>query len=160
MNLYELTKQFDAVIEKYQHCEPAELADLESELEAVEQTREQKLSNCCAYLKNIKAECIAIDTEIDRLKAKKEILVRRDENFKNYFTRCLGDGEKFSNGVHSIGWRKSTAVEVFEESAIPKKYVYEKVVTSISKILIGTDLKDGIEVPGAKIVTRTNLQVS
>lgn len=69
------------------------------------------------------------------------------------------DKPKVSAGTYTVGTRKSTAVNIIDESAIPARYASEVVAVKIDKTAIKDAIKNGEEVPGAKLVERKSLTI-
>lgn len=81
------------------------------------------------------------------------------ERLRNTLAQVLEVGKKYDLGLHSIGWRKSEAIEIENEDALPKEFIKEKVTYSPDKTLIKQAIKAGKEVAGARLVERNNLQI-
>ena len=64
---------------------------------------------------------------------------------------------KVEVGLHKISLRSSTVVNITDEAHIPSYYI--KVETKIDKEAIKRDLKNGIAVEGAELVTNQSIQI-
>lgn len=158
--LYQINESMRVWLDLYNSEIPdRERVEVEMKLHEIEVARDVKISNCCGYLKNMLSDEDAIETEIKRLKEKKETISNRIEKFKEYIGLSMNDGEKWSNGVHSIGWRASSRIEIEAESEIPAMFVDEKIVQTISNTRIKGAIEAGINVPGARLVKSNNIQV-
>lgn len=62
-------------------------------------------------------------------------------------------------GIRKLSFRKSTQVDVINEAELSNDYKLIDVVTKIDKVAIKHDLEAGIEVKGAELVTKNNLQI-
>lgn len=67
--------------------------------------------------------------------------------------------EKMQTEINELSYRKSEAVILTDEEAIPSEYKKEKLTISVDKTEIKKAIKAGTEVPGAIIETRQNLQI-
>lgn len=163
MKLYEISEEFESKLAKLHALEEAnapdaELEALAGELISLEEQRDEKAANCCAYVKNMEEELEAIERAITKLTAKKKAMASRIDNFLGYMSKYL-NGVKWTNGVHKIGWRESRAVKILDESLIPVQYKTEKVTYSPDKKAIMVSLEQGVAIPGCEIERRNNIQV-
>lgn len=120
------------------------------------------LSNLCAVVKTLEGYAHTVDEEIDSLAAKKFAYQARVEKVKASLGRFLGYGGKWTNGAHSLAWRKSEQVQPTANNAdgcIPGEYTRIKEVVEADKKAMKEDLKAGKEVSGWQIVTKQSLQV-
>ena len=101
----------------------------------------------------------AVDAEIKRLQAIKKTASNCSKRLKeslSYGMQTMGY-DKVDVGLHKISYRRSTAVNILDEAHIPNQYI--KVETKIDKESIKRDLKEGILIPGAELVTNQNIQI-
>ena len=165
MTLYEINSQinnlmdiiFDSVDEETGEVDP----ELMEQLSTLNLERDQKLDNIGAYIKNLDAEAKAIKDEIDALKKRLDSKKNKIESLKEYVANDLqyhGDTKKESARV-VFSFRKSKAVEITDESLIPKDYIVTKTETRVDKIAIKHAIDECCEVPGAVLVDRVSLQI-
>lgn len=64
-----------------------------------------------------------------------------------------------NDGTFTASFRKSTATEIDDESQIPQAYIKQIITERIDKTAIKQAIQNGEEVPGAKLITRQNLQI-
>ena len=102
-----------------------------------------------------------IDKEIDRLRDLKIKAAKRQELFKKILSDAMQEYgiEKIETATLKLSFRKSEAVNITDERLIPDDFLITKTVVDISKTKIKDALKVGIDVPGAELVTRQNLQI-
>jgi hypothetical protein len=119
----------------------------------------EKLSNIWRLLKNFDAEADVLKAERQRLQERASAIKSKRERLRAYVEKCLHQGSpwKSETGLEAFSWRKSEAVEIFEENMIPDAYIEYK--PSILKAEVKEKLKLGKEVPGARLIERNNLQV-
>lgn len=165
MTLYEINSQinnlmdiiFDSVDEETGEVDP----ELMAQLSTLNLERDQKLDNIGAYIKNLDAEAKAIKDEMDALKKRLDQKKRKIESLKEYVANDLqyhGDTKKESARV-VFSFRKSKAVEITDESLIPKDYIVTKTETRVDKVEIKHAIDEGKEIPGATLVERQSLQI-
>lgn len=159
MRLYEIT---EAMIELQNIADNDELDDevLRDTFEGLDGAFEDKADQWARFIKGEEAEIDAIDNEIDRLKAKKE---RKQKTVDKMRTNLGGymraaNKTKFKTALFSFGFRKSQAVEITNESELPKWALIEQ-APKISKTEIKEHLKNGETVPGAKLVENESLSI-
>lgn len=153
MKLYEI----DNAIMNCIDGETGEIIDAEK-LGALQMERERKIENVALWVKNLKAD-------LDALKAEKEAFAERERNCKakveslsKWLTMAL-DGAKFETPKVKISFRNSEAVEITDESAIPKEYIRRKVEFVPDKTAIKEALKSNFQIDGAVIVQNKNIQI-
>ena len=94
------------------------------------------------------------ENEISRLKERRDTLEARYDRLKSWLANALPQGQKWSDGIHSLGWRKSVSVEV-EQEKLPIEY--SKIEYRADKSLIRKELEAGAEIPGARLLEKMNL---
>lgn len=163
MNLYELTRQY-ALLRHYSTDTNSEYepGELEAELDKLQDSIEVKLANICGWVKSEQSEIDAIEAEIKILKKKRDWKQNDIDRLKKYTGHILGDGERWSNGIHSLSWRKSSRVEPTEDNPEAKtveQYARVKTIIEPDKVLMKEDLVCGAKIPGWHLVEEMNLQV-
>lgn len=161
MNLFDLNKEFrDAIrrVEFFAMENDGEINEnLEAEFKCLELAREEKVLNLAGYIKELEAECEAIKKQEKKLGERRESLENRVEYLTKYLLKNISEREKLSSPWAQISWKKSKYVEITDEKLIDKKYIVME--PKISKSSIGDDLKAGIEVAGAILQEKMNLQI-
>ena len=94
------------------------------------------------------------ENEISRLKERRDILEARYDRLKAWLANSLPQGQKWSDGIHSLFWRKSVSVDV-EPEKLPIEY--SKIEYRADKTLIRKELEAGAEIPGARLLEKMNL---
>jgi hypothetical protein len=153
MNLYEIDKAILACIDP----ETGELLD-EAALEDLQMERTQKIKNVALWLKNLNASAAAYKAERDAFDERMKQAQKKAESLKRYLADALG-GEKFVTDECAVSFRRSAAVTVFDEAALPAEYVAEKISKTPDKAAIKAAIKSGIEVPGAALVDNLSVNV-
>jgi hypothetical protein len=158
MKLYEIHEALERLFCIWEQTETdEERAVLEGEIEALELALGDKVDSCVSYYKGQLAEAEAIKAEAKKLQERARKYESRAEWLKRYIGQVIPHGEKWQNERHQLGWRKSSSVEIVDESLIPIEL--SRVVTSPDKAAIKDQLSRGVEVPGARIKESLNLQI-
>lgn len=160
--LYELARQY--------HDDAAKLEDLDLDPQTVADTLEGmggelevKAVNVIYFCQNLAATAAAIKEAETKMAARRKALENRAEALKKY----VFDNMKFA-GISKIecphfklSIRDNPAsVDVFDQAQLPADYLREVPATyTPDKTLIGKALKDGFDVPGAKLVHGQRLDI-
>ena len=160
MKLYELTEEFRQALEKYDP-EQDELGILEQVIDGLAVDIERKAEGIVKLLSNWESDADAIDAEINRLQELKRSKQSRAEWLRGYLSRNLEHAgiDKLDLGTHKVSFRKSTRVEVLDESKIPDKYKRVKTVVDVDKIAIKESWKQGVGVDGTEVREYKNIQI-
>jgi hypothetical protein len=158
--LYEISADFNAILEQIESADGEVDQTLESELYKLELERDQKLENCCAVVKNYRAEADIYAAEIKRLRAQQTRCEKVAERVEAYIEAHIMPGEKWGSGPHKISWRKSESVELADDvdiSEVPD--AYKQTVTTLMKAEAKRDLKMGADLWFVKVTEKQNIQV-
>lgn len=156
MTLFDINKailEFDYEIDE----ETGEILNAE-ELDALELARDEKIEGVGLWIKNLQAEAEAVKKEKDAMADRQRRLEKKAESLKNYLAWAL-HGEKFSTPRIAMSWRKSESVLIPDEALLDDRFVNIQMIKKPDKKLIKDTLKAGLEVPGAELVTKQNLQI-
>ncbi len=159
MTLYELAEEYTKALENIRIDEDTgEVIGFEA-VEELEDSFEHKAVNCALYLKSLKAEADAIAAEKKALAEREAAAKKKAERLKLYITVCMDSASKdaIQDPRVRLSFRHSQKVDVFDEGKIPQEFIRTK--TEPIKTLIASAIKQGIPVPGAKIVGSRSLQV-
>lgn len=167
MRLYEflqeeqhLNELFLAAIDE----ETGEIKDAEI-LEQMETELKNALVNKSAgiikVIRQQEADIDMVDAEIERLKVVKERMKKGVEGFKSYIKHNMLQMElkKIETPLGNLSLRQTTATDVYDESALPKEFLKEKITYTPSKTDIKKALQAGEEVSGARLIINTSLTV-
>lgn len=101
----------------------------------------------------------AADAEIMRLTAIKKSAQGAKKRLKDTLANAMEvfGYDKYDIGLHKLSFRTSQAVNITDEVRIPNNYI--KVETKIDKESLKRDLKAGLVIEGAELVTNRNLQL-
>jgi hypothetical protein len=102
-----------------------------------------------------------IEEEIKRLNQIKKARQNASERLKNVLSITMNSFNvpEIDTPTMKINFRKSSSVQIIDESVIPKKFITQKVTKSISKADIKNAIKSGEIVEGAEIIENQNIQI-
>ena len=100
-----------------------------------------------------------IDAEIDRLKEMKKRTENEIDRIKNFLSMAVDTFGNFETGLHKISNRISKSVEVTDYNQLPKEFIKEKIEISADKTAIKKAIESGVNISGALLVTKSNLQI-
>lgn len=165
MKLYEIANDYLALMQAIENDEIPEecIADT---LEAVKGEIEIKADNIACMLKNLDADIVAIKAEETRLAERRKTKERTHERIKQYLSDTLVslNIDKVETARNNISFRKSEAVELNEEAFIEWASANRDDLLTYSapkanKTEIKKALKSGVEIIGAELVTKQNIQI-
>lgn len=139
-------------------AEEAHLLAIKARLLSSTEERDKLIASACAHIKNIGAAAIILRGEEARLKERRMRAEDSDERISIQLSKLLPQ-EKWSNGVHSIGWRKSVAVNIIDQAIIPEEFMKTEVVKTPMKAAIKNVIESGAQVPGCELESRNNIQI-
>lgn len=161
MKLYEIPAEYRKVLEGVQvDEETGEILGTDALVEFAGDLNET-IKNTGLYLFELDSEAQQIDAQIKRLKARKDGMTRRAETLKNLMLDAMTSSglKKVSDPLVTVYLRKSTATIVDNMELIPKDLLRVKVETSPDLVAISKTIKSGIEVPGAHLEERQNVNI-
>lgn len=157
MKLFEINAALEELLNQ-QDPETGELTCDLDQLDALMMERDEKLEGLALYIKNADAEAKAIREEEKALAERRRSLENKAERAKGFLAEQLA-GEKFSTPKVAVSYRKSEQVEVsmafFTEESNERFLRYKD--PEADKTAIKNALKNGETVPGAEIVSKTNM---
>lgn len=159
ITIYQILDSLESAFELMESAQTdAEFEAASKAFEDLKISLDERLENFCGYIKNTRITIEAVKSEAKRLNDLAHSLERRADNALRYLSGIIPAGQKWQRGSHSIGWRKSEAVIVNEE-ILPDDYKRTKIVIEPDKIKIKEAIKEGIDVIGALLELRNNIQV-
>lgn len=126
-------------------------------LENLQMDRHDKLRNIAFVALNAAADVKAYDEQEKKFAARKKAAKATVEWAKETLAREL-DGKKMKEAEFSISYRKSEAVEVADEVAVPDEFRIPQ-PDKIDRAALKAALKNGAVIAGAQIVERQNIQI-
>lgn len=163
MKLYEITNELTQAIELYNNVEADEqLAEVEKTLTDLSLSFQDKAVGVALYILNTEADSVAIQTELDRLKALQGKADKKADWLREYLKRNMeltGNVEIDGTKVRLKIKKNPPSVIVESESLVPETYKRTKTIIEIDKSAIKEAHKQGIGVAGTKVSQGTRLEI-
>ena len=159
MKLFDIDQQLERLFpdgDNMVDVETGEVFDKKA-LDDLKMERVEKVTNIGKYILNLRAEAKAIKEEEQALAARRKAKENRADWLQQYMDSSL-KGQKFECVYFNATYRKSVAVEVKDQKAIPKTYLIPQ-EPKVDKMGIKKALKAGENVPGCVLVERNNLSI-
>ena len=165
MKLYEINEEIIKAFDEAIDPETGELIDEEAyeRLSNLQEEFDDKVENLALYVKDLKAQAVALKTEKDNLAKRQKAAERRAQSIENFLTMIL-DGKKRTYTRAAISYRKSEAVVIENEEEFlnfykGREFIKEKIEKTIDKTTIKGLLKQGEILLGAHLEERQNIQI-
>ena len=126
-------------------------------LEALQMDKHEKLRNIAFVALNAAADAKAYEEQEKKFAARKKAAKATVAWAKETLARELA-GQKMKEAEFSISYRKSEAVEVADEAAVPDEFRIPQ-PDKIDRAALKAALKNGAVIAGAQIVERQNIQI-
>lgn len=152
-SLYEIDQQIMSCVD----MDTGEIVDMDK-LPELQIEREKKLENIALWIKNLKAEEVALKAEKDAFSEREKQTKAKREKLSEWLTGAL-NGEKMSTNKVAISFRKSESVKINDIDAVPMDYIVETITESPDKTAIKAALKNGLDVPGCELELKNNIQI-
>lgn len=160
ITLYQCASDVQAALDHHFDTE----TERQDTLEAVIGQFEVKAKSVIGYIKNQEATETMLEEHIKQMTEKLKTIKARNQSLKDYLDRNMkaaGIKEiKADDGTFKASFRKSKAVDVFDEKQIPAEFMRERITVAPDKTAIKKAIESGQEVAGAKIEERLNLQIN
>lgn len=151
-NLYEINNQILACVD----LDTGEIIDTDK-LQELQMEFDQKVEGVACWIKNLLSEAKALKEEKDNLAERQKACENKAASLKEYLQSALG-GQKFKTSKVSISYRKSEQVQVDDMSKLGADYLKFK-EPEADKTKIKQALKAGIQLKGAQLVEKQNIQI-
>lgn len=160
-SMYEIGRAYREWEEKIFESEGELTPDLLDELKQIEGTLEEKAESCAAIIRERETVIEALTAEEARLAERKARIKNRSERLKEKLSELMRETnrEKIETTRFTIGFRKSLAVVIDDETHIPAEYIKETIERKPMKKELGEALKESHEIPGCHLEERKNLQI-
>ncbi|MBC1521427.1 siphovirus Gp157 family protein [Listeria aquatica] len=157
MKLYDLTEQYNQVLEIAEQVDAETLKDT---LDSINEAIEDKAESTAKVVRTIEAEANAIDEEIKRLNARKQTLTNNAKGLKEYLQTELEkvNVTKVSGKLFTIRIQNNPQSVNVEDETKLQAYLVEQQPKLDKKALLN-DLKAGKEVEGAQIKQTKSLRI-
>lgn len=120
-----------------------------------------KAENIIRYRQSLTMSADAISNERERLQKLENGLRSRAKSLEGYLSMTMikNSLSSISTSIAKISFRKSETTEITNPEIIPAEYKITKTVESIDKNKIKTDIKNGLDIPGAILKEHQNIQI-
>ena len=157
MKLYEIKKDLVEMLDLLTEVSDDELAkeNCEEMLEFFKEELKSKSGSILKYIRNLESEKEIVREEIERLEKFKKT------KEKKYLVQTMLElrEKKIETDLGSYGIRKSTKVQIVDETLIPEDFIKIKTEKTLDKIGIANYIKNYGELAGAKIIENYSLQI-
>lgn len=159
--LYEITKEYLDVLDNLEVDEETGEITGAERLDEMEGSFDQKAEAVACFVKNAAAMAESIKEEEKTLKKRRESLERRNDYLKQLLQNSLDavGKAKLETPKVVVSFRKSKAIQIDDEAAVPAAFKSEVVSVKIDKTLIKQAIQLGQQVPGAALVENRNIQI-
>lgn len=162
MKLFEIAQEELDLLNEIEELDGELTPELEERLKINEANMAKKMEGYCKAIRyyemtvaNAKAEKERLDKLIKRSERSQQWLKDAMLNVMNATGKLKG----VSAGTYTVGTRKSTSVNIIDESLIPKKYMTKKIEIKIDKVSIKDVLKEGGKVKGAELLEKQTISI-
>lgn len=150
MTLYEIDAAMLACVDQ----ETGEIIDTEA-LDALQMEREAKVEGVALWIKEEAAMAEALKQEKKNIDARIASHENRRESLTKYLLAATG-GQKFETARVKVSFRKTKAVTITDEKALPEQFWRTKTILEPDKVNIRKLLDAGQHVEGATLEERTS----
>lgn len=119
---------------------------------------EEKVENTACFIKNLRADILALKTEEANLEQRRKRLEKKAAYLEKLLLNNM-NGEKFETAKCVVSFRKSVSVEVSDISVLPEHLLTIETTTKPNKTAIGKLLKAGEEVLGCSLAEKQNINI-
>lgn len=145
--------------------ETGEILDV-SEFEQLQMEREEKAENMALWALDLKDEQESIRGEIKRLQARLAASERKEKSLKE-FLRIILNGVKLKTARITVSYRNTLAVEIEDEDEVRHwammdargEDILRYKEPEISKTELKRLIDEGVDVPGATVVSRVSTTI-
>ena len=160
MQLYNLTDNYQQLLDYIDSTEELDESLLVDTLESIDEAFEDKIISIAYVIKNNDADIDTISNEIRRLQKLKQTKVNANERLKGYIKDNMLqlDKTKIKGDLFNVSVRNNAeSVEILNESALPEDAF--KVTRTPDKTAIKEALKNGHDVDGATLKRTQSIQI-
>jgi predicted nuclease with TOPRIM domain len=161
MKLYEISSEFQKVVDLIENCDEMS-PEVMKMLDEVSQDASAKVISVAAYIKNLEVSSKGMDEYIKNMQDRQSKVDKKIESLKDYlrYNMDILKLTKFESPEFDVQIRANQyALDLFDQSLVPKEYIKVKETLTISRQDIIKDLKVGCDVPGARFVTTKSVLI-
>ncbi len=162
-HLYELSTELALLNDEIISADGELSPDLEARLDNVSLDYRAKSQGIAKWTLDIAGAESMIDTEIARLQRKKRVAENLRTRLTAYIKTCMeqADVQKIESPTITLRIQKNPpSVEILAEDQLPARFIRIKQITELDKTGMLFALKNGEDIPGARLVTeKTHLRI-
>ncbi len=158
--LWKIDETLLALMESIETC-PEELKpELQADIELYLGKEAAKVDQTAHVLAALDYEARAATDEMARLAERREHAIKAQKRLESYLCRIIANrgGKPLIGETNTLSVRTSDAVDITDVSIVPEEYIKVSVTRTPDKTAIKKALKSGVDVPGADLEFRSNLQ--
>ena len=165
MNIYNLTTEILSLEDKLLDTVDQDTGELDEmickELAVRREEFNAKALQIADLYRSLEAKEKAVDDEVARLTEMFCRIGKVKERIKsNLASACIALGVEKIDGIHSnISFRASEQTIIDDEDLIPDDFKKIKQVVSVDKTKVKNGIKLGMEIPGAHVEQKLNIQI-
>jgi Siphovirus Gp157 len=156
-SLFEITERLTELLDTIDMCEDADVrAECEQEIAEVLSRQLLKVDNMAEFSDHLEFQIALRKKQVQLLEKANRRAAGILDRIDNAVLRVLdATGRKSLDGsLYSFSLRKlPPSVEVTNQAVVPPQYIRTTVSESVDKAIAKIDLKNGITVPGLRLVT-------
>lgn len=165
MNLYEISNEY---LTAFNHMSELVVeGDLPQDvfdhtMESLKGEMKEKCINIAAYFKNLEHLEKGLTEAENDIKAKKAGVKKHAERLRTYLKDNMEHCEirEINSPYFDLKIKKNPeAVEIIDAGQISKEFITTKEVTSPDKTAIKNAINNGVEIPGARLIASTRLEI-
>ena len=121
----------------------------------------EKIEGYCVVDNELLGDLQKIESEIERLNAKKSAIENNIKRLRLRLGDCLlsMDTKKYSAGTFTVYRRETQQVIIDDPEIIPAEFMKTRVTATPNKTLIKESIKEGKEVAGAHLQTNQSITI-
>ena len=158
--LWKIEDELRALVESVETCPDELRPELEARIARYVGAEIEKVDRIGAVLASLEGVQANAKAEIDRLRARQQSAQHTAERLEDYVLRVLRtrDGQPLKGRNVTFSVRRSEALIVDDLDAVPAEWKRTTIVVDVPKDPLKKAIKAGLEIPGAHIEQRDNLQ--
>ena len=162
-NLYEMSRELALINDTIIDAEGEISLELETRLNSLPQEFEAKALSIGKWTLDLAGNEAAIDAEIKRLQAKKRVTVNLEARLTEYVKTAMMQSDRLTikSPTLTLAIQKNPpSAEIVSEEMLPAQFTRIVQTITVDKKMVLDALKEGYEVPGAKLIdNKTHLRV-
>lgn len=162
-SLYDLSEEYLLALNTLTACDEIDEQTIKDTLEGLEGSIRDKAIQVAAYILNMEAQCDSLENTIKQLMERHERKSYKASKLKHYLMMQLEkcNLHQIEDDRFDIKIKKNPPkVEIYNDEIVPSNFITETVCIGINKKAINEALRNGIEVPGAKLTNSKRLSIS